>query len=312
MVCRVMDTSSKEVKASSPSRESNAPSKELSREVATTCDMCNLKIQAIAELLLLSSDLRPVTSDALKIKGETFSQCQDIVTARTKELTVAINSISSLLHSITAKWNDICERIVGMTDLIIVLIECCSHSAYLISSQDQASDSKPVIDKYCVCRASVDIDVSCARVKRSSIEELSPHTLVKICSEISRNLSLLTECCRNASEAVSEPSDQEQFKLCVKSITSNASCLLSSIRSFKSRPSDTSHRRCIAFGEALTVSTNALVNFAIEPEFIGMCAKVGPKTKSAQSRILGACMSTVSAFSQLCQTIRARDRKSVV
>ena len=274
---------------------SSCPTKALSREVATTCDMCQLKVQAIAELLLLTSDLRAVTSETLKVKGESFSQCQDIVVARTKELTVAINGISTLLHSITAKWNDICERIVEICDLLITLIECCSHSAYLVGAQLHTdglttTNKKPVIDKYCVCRASIDIDVSCARVKHSSLDELSPHALVKICSDISKNLSLLTECCREASETVPDNSDQEQFKLCVKSITSNASCLLASIRSFKSRPTETLHRRCIAFGEALTVSTNALVNFAIEPEYIGPPICVTSKAKSVQSSILGTSM----------------------
>lgn len=294
MVCNKDDTTESTrpmFTAASPgiSQHASPAGTSYARDVASTCDWSHLRLQTLADLLLLKIDLRPVTSDALALFHNSFSQCRDIVITKTKELSVLINAISTQLHSITAKWTDIIDHMSSITDLVVSLIECCSHAAYLVTicKPDCQPPTNGIIDKYKLCRASADIELACARLKQSSVEELTPHVLVTICSEIGRNLSVLTECCRLGSEMCQDSADSEQFKLCVKSMTSNASCLLASIRSFKQKSTELSHRRCCGFGEALVASTSALVNFATEPEFVGEPAAVSPSAKAIQSSILG-------------------------
>ena len=81
--------------------------------------------------------------------------------------------------------------------------------------------------------------------------------------------------------------DQNQFKLCIKSITSTTSCLISSVKRFKSSPSVDHLRRIIAFCDPVVATSGALVTFASEEEFVGTPAKLSDKATEAHKSVLG-------------------------
>ncbi|CAH1788135.1 unnamed protein product [Owenia fusiformis] len=277
------------------------------REVALTCNWCQAKIQSVADFLLLSNDLRPVMRESVAVCGDSYSKCRDTIIARTKGLSVLISSMNAQLHSVTTRWHDIRDCLKEITELVISIIECCAHATLIISVQKyQCLQSQPgVIDKYTMVRANIDIELCCRRIQQSNpvIEELSPQLLVDICSEISHNLSVMTECCHRAI-ACTDDCNQEQYKLCVKCLTASASCLINSIKLYKASPTPTHHHRCVTFAEPLIAAAKALVTFSTEEEFTGIPGSTTSAGREAQTAILGSTMGITSSCTSFIKAIR--------
>ena len=147
-----------------------------------------------------------------------------------------------------------------------------------------------------VHQAKLELKYCCSRLKRSSIEDLDGHLLLELCSCMSRALSAMTEVCRTASEGAKEAEDQSQFKLCIKSITSATSCLLASIKRFRSSPSVLHLRRIIAFCDPVVSSSTALVTFACADEFIGQAAQLTDRAAELHKSVLGRLFSCFAHY----------------
>ncbi len=197
--------------------------------------------------------------------------------------------LNEQLHDVTTRWHDVRVGVTDVCELVVGLVECAAHAAYLVAvAQAQCVPAEPgVVDAYRLRRAHAEIELRAKQFKNLTLAELSPATLVTICSEVNKNLTVLTECCKTGSENSGDPFDQEQFRLCVKSFTTAASTLLSGIRSFKATPTQRHHRRCAAFYDALTASTGALVTFATEDAFLGKPAVLSPEGTEAKKAIFG-------------------------
>ncbi len=257
------------------------------REVVATCTQSHCRMQCVADLLLLNSDVRPVNAESLAVFHDSYSKCRETVITRTKGLLVMTGRINEQLHNVLSKWLDVCNCILDMTELVVGLIECCAHAAYLVavSKPNCVPAQAGVVDAYRIRRAHSEIELLSNHFRHLTIHELTPSVLMQICSDISKNLTVLTDCCRVASENTADVFDQEQFRMCVKSFTNNASCLLSSIRCFKAKPTAQYYGRCIGFYDALTASTKALVNFATEDSFLGTPATLTSEATEAKKSI---------------------------
>ncbi len=266
------------------------------REVTSVCTHNQARIQAVADLLLLSTELRPISTDGLSVFRESYSKCRETIITRTKGLLVLTGRINEQLHSVLSKWHDICTCIEDMGELVIGIIECCTHAAYLVTiNKPNCCHAEPgLVDHYKICRANLEIQLSCQQLKQSSTAELTPAVLVQICSDINKHLSILTDCCKIASEKSTNPHDREQFKLCVKSYSANASCFMLGIRYFKKEPTDVHCGRCVGFADSLLASTNALINFATEDEFIGKSATLTSECEDIKKSIFGKNLFKVS------------------
>ncbi len=260
-----------------------------SREVVSTSIRGQARMQAVADLLLLSSDLRPVTTQSLSVFGESFSKCRETIITRSKGLLVLTGKINEQLHSVTAKWQDIGVYLQDICELIVGLTECCAHAAYLIAitKPNCISATPGIIEPYKICRANVEIQLLCKQLTQSTREELTPPLLVSLCLDINKNLTIMTESCKLASEKTEDLNNQDQFKLCIKSFTACASCLLSSIRCFNAKPTEVHYQRCIGFCEPLVASTRAMLNFATEDYFIGRPARLTSDGRDAKKVVLG-------------------------
>eukprot|EP00106_Octopus_bimaculoides_P009343 XP_014776785.1 PREDICTED: mesoderm development candidate 1-like [Octopus bimaculoides] len=199
------------------------------------------------------------------------------------------SGLNHLSDSAKKKWTDVPNQIRSLVDIVIDLIENTGHSAYLVtvSCPDTTPAIPGLVDRYQASLASLEVRLACAHITKSKTNELNPQVLVQVCSKLSKNLAVMTNICRHASEHTDDRSDQDQFKHCVKSLTATASCLISSIKTFKNKPTPINQGRCVAFCEPVVASANAFVMFAIEKPFIGMSAVLSPESKEKQTAILG-------------------------
>ncbi|XP_062327185.1 talin rod domain-containing protein 1 [Osmerus eperlanus] len=284
----------------------NSPSGSLQqrRKLSSICDTCKGKVQLVADLLLLSSETRPViTSEGLSV-AETFEQCRDTVIARTKELSILTHDIQSQLNM--GRFTEVGDRLLEMGDLVVSLTECSAHAAYLAAVETPGSQPclAGLVERYKVTRCRHEVEQSCGTLRVTALADLTPQLLLELSQNISRNLKTLTDASSLASERTKDRFAKEQFKLSVKSMSTSGTAFLACVREVKTQPSELTRNRCVLFSAALVQAVNALVGFATEPQFLGRAATISPEGKGVQTAVLGGAMSVVSACVLLTQGLR--------
>ncbi|ELT89608.1 hypothetical protein CAPTEDRAFT_169274 [Capitella teleta] len=277
------------------------------KDVVLSCNQSINQMQLVAELLLLSSDLRPVRSEALTGFHDSFPNCKELVMTRTRGLFVIAGRLHELLYCIsTARWFDVNRCVHEMCELVISLTETCAHAAYLLAlTYPNCYPAEPgIVDLYTAKRTAIDIGICAQHLKQASREQLTPPILVQICSTVNKNLGQLTETCKTASSRAVLMQDQEQFKMCVKSSTTSGGCFLTSIKRFKQQPTEQHRTRCVSFCDSLAAVVSASVNYASEDQFIGHPARISSEAFQSKMAVLGACMSIVSSCIQLCKVVK--------
>lgn len=274
------------------------------KKLVATCDLCKIKMQLVADLLLLTSESRPVHTESLSVFGESFEKCRDTIIARTKGLSILTHDVQSQLNM--GRFTEVGDILGEMGDLVVSLTECSAHAAYLAAVETPgAQPALPgLVDRYKVTRCKHEVEHGCGILKTTPLLDLSPQLLLEVSQNMSKNLKFLTDACVLASEKSKDRFAKEQFKLSVKCMSTSASALLACVREVKTSPSELTRNRCVLFSGPLVQSVCALVGFATEPQFLGKAATINPEGKAVQTAILGGAMSVVSACVLLTQCLR--------
>ncbi|XP_077567844.1 talin rod domain-containing protein 1 [Stigmatopora nigra] len=274
------------------------------KHLSSICDACKGKMQLVADLLLLSSETRPVMTSEGVAMADTFDQCRDTVIARTKELSILTHDIQSQLNM--GRFTEVGGRLLEMADLVVSLTEWSAHAAYLAAVETTGSHPclLGLVDRYKVTRCRHEVEQSCSVLRITSLPDLTPQLLLELSQNISTNLKTLTDISSQASERSRDRFGKEQFKLSVKSMSTSGTAFLACVKEVKTQPSELSRNRCILFSTALVQAVNALVGFATEPQFLGRAASISTEGKGVQTAVLGGAMSVVSACVLLTQGLR--------
>lgn len=274
------------------------------KRLATICDTCKGRVQLVADLLLLSSETRPVAASDGAPLADTFEQCRDTVIARTKELSILTHDIQSQLNM--GRFSEAGDRLLEMADLVVSLTECSAHAAYLAAVESPGSQpcQPGLVDRYKVTRCQHEVERSCHALRVTPLPDLNPQLLLELSQNISANLRTLTDVSSQASEGLRDRFAKEQFKLSVKSMSTSGTAFLACVREVKTQPGELTRSRCALFGAALLHTVAALVGFATEPQFLGRAAVVSAEGKAVQTAVLGGAMSVVSACVLLTQGLR--------
>lgn len=285
----------------------NTPSGSLQqrKRLSLVCDTCKGKMQLAADLLLLSSETRPVmNSESVVVVADTFDKCRDTVIARTKELSILTHDIQSQLNM--GRFTEVADRLLEMADLVVSLTECSAHAAYLAAVETPGSQPclPGLVDRYKVTCCRHEVEQSCSVLRITPLSDLTPQVLLELSQNISSNLKTLTDISSLASEKSRDRFAKEQFKLSVKSISTSGTAFLACVKEVKTQPSELTRNRCILYSVALVQAVSALVGFATEPQFLGRAASISTEGKGVQTAVLGGAMSVVSACVLLTQGLR--------
>lgn len=277
------------------------------KRLVSICDHCKGKMQLVADLLLLSSEARPVLFEGPASPGagsESFEQCRDTIIARTKGLSILTHDVQSQLNM--GRFGEAGDSLVELGDLVVSLTECSAHAAYLAAvATPGAQPAQPgLVDRYRVTRCRHEVEQGCAVLRATPLADMTPQLLLEVSQGLSRNLKFLTDACALASDKSRDRFSREQFKLGVKCMSTSASALLACVREVKAAPSELARSRCALFSGPLVQAVSALVGFATEPQFLGRAAAVSAEGKAVQTAILGGAMSVVSACVLLTQCLR--------
>ncbi|ELW70704.1 talin rod domain-containing protein 1 [Tupaia chinensis] len=244
------------------------------KRLGSVCDHCKGKMQLVADLLLLSSEARPVLVEgpASCAGAESFEQCRDTIIARTKGLSILTHDVQSQLNM--GRFGEAGDSLMELGDLVVSLTR--------------------------VTRCRHEVEQGCAVLRATPLADLTPQLLLEVSQGLSRNLKFLTDACALASDKSRDRFSREQFKLGVKCMSTSASALLACVREVKVAPSELA----ALFSGPLVQAVSALVGFATEPQFLGRAAAVSAEGKAVQTAILGGAMSVVSACVLLTQCLR--------
>ncbi|XP_016073434.1 PREDICTED: mesoderm development candidate 1 [Miniopterus natalensis] len=259
------------------------------KRLVSLCDQCKGKMQLVADLLLLSSEARPVLFEGPASAGagaESFEQCRDTIIARTKGLSILTHDVQSQLNM--GRFGEAGDSLLELGDLVVSLTECSAHAAYLAAvATPGAQPAQPgLVDRYRVTRCRHEVEQGCAMLRATPLADMTPQLLLEVSQGLSRNLKFLTDACALASDKSRDRFAREQFKLGVKCMSTSASALLA------------------LFSGPLVQAVSALVGFATEPQFLGRAAALSSEGKAVQTAILGGAMSVVSACVLLTQCLR--------
>ncbi|KAK0067875.1 mesoderm development candidate 1, partial [Biomphalaria pfeifferi] len=268
-----------------------------------------MRIQTVSELLLISCTPRPVFTrqDDLELCEDNFIKYRDKVISQLNKMMILSRDLTSQAHGKQIHWKQFCHQVQELTTVVVYLSELCAHIAYLIAINIRGSEpalAGPVTNIHQMTQADLDIKFTCTRLKRLKLDDIPPHVLVDLCSSITKSLTAVTDICKNAAEKISDPNDQDQFKLCIKAITSTTGCLVSSIKCFKQSPTETHLRRVVAFCDPVTSASSALLCFASEESFMGAPGILSSEASEIFKSILGLSMSIASANIQICRAVR--------
>lgn len=173
-------------------------------------------MQLVADLLLLSSEARPVLSESPASPGagaESFEQCRDTIIARTKGLSILTHDVQSQLNM--GRFGEAGDSLVELGDLVVSLTECSAHAAYLAAvATPGAQPAQPgLVDRYRVTRCRHEVEQGCAVLRATPLADMTPQLLLEVSQGLSRNLKFLTDACALASDKSRDRFSREQFKL---------------------------------------------------------------------------------------------------
>lgn len=273
------------------------------RRLAAECEQGKGRMQLAAELLLLSSEARPVPAEGAAA-AESFEQCRDALIARSKGLSILTHDVQSQLNM--GRLAGAAERLRELAELVVALTERAAHAAYLaaVATPGARPAQAGLVDRYRVARCRLDVEQRCAVLRATPLAELSPALLLELSQGLSRSLRLLTEACARAGERARDRFAREHFRLGVRCISACGSALLACVREVKAAPSELARGRCALFCGPLVQAVGALAGFATEPQFLGRPAALGAQGRAVQTAILGGAMSVVSAAVLLSQSLR--------
>lgn len=243
------------------------------------CDMCKSKMQLVADLLLLSSDNRPVHSDSLSTaSGQSFDKSRDAVIARTKGLSILTHDVQSQLNM--GKYAEVGDSLGEMCELVVALVESSAHAAYLAAAEAPGSQAAVagLVDRYRLSRARHEVEQSCGLLRTAPVCELSPPLLLELSRSLSRGLRGLTDACVLAADSSRDRFSREQFKLSVKCMSSSATALLACVRELKARPCEAARARCVLFGGPLL---QACMPWSVSPPSRSSWARQRPSAPRA-------------------------------
>ncbi|RUS82830.1 hypothetical protein EGW08_009406, partial [Elysia chlorotica] len=209
-----------------------------SRNQTLIFEECHARVQTVAELLLISCRPRPVFTSAADVAmtHDNFEGFRDKVIGQLNKMLLLSREVATQAHSKQIHWRQLSQRVRELTAVVVALLELSAHISYLMAvrcGEGQAvatlATLGPVDSAHRLTQADLDIRFSCQRLKRSRVNDLQPHLLVRekcLSVSISSAIIQMFRAVRDLVHAASSSKrHQDRLSLCVESLTRSASQL---------------------------------------------------------------------------------------
>ncbi|KAF0308454.1 Talin rod domain-containing protein 1 [Amphibalanus amphitrite] len=304
------------------------PSGAAGTRLAAACDAVERRLQTAADLLLLTSDARPVSGAG---GGPPLPRCRDAAAGRARALYLVARDIAALLQAGAGHADRVTQALAQLGELGVALTESCAEAGYLaaVALPGCAPALQGPVDRYQLCRAAAEVDTGCSILKLYSHSSMPASLLSELCSVTSESAVSLIEACTAAAQRVDHPCTRQLLlqggraaSAALEAFQASAKLSASSCEDDGSISEHTDGDRngnlsvgpttdrgslpaCHLFAESLVAACNSLVVFATQDSSLtGRPARLTEPARDALHDLFSACMSIVSPCVLVCSLVR--------
>ena len=256
------------------------------RNMVVSCTQSTTRLQAIADLLLLSDEAWPVVSQLPHC--DSFHACRTLLLEKIHDYVTLMEHVKEGFCSQTTPWWEVPPALQSVQEILIDITHLSAHCSYLLAQTMPGCRraTRGLVDHYKLRRSLLDVRMCANLMRISSHEQLIPPVLVDVAACLSENLSRISGFCVAAASSVTLASEREQLRACVRSMSACGSCVMTAVRLFKATPDDAHLRRCLAFFDALVANLSATETLLSETRLAGRPAALSKDASDRRKKIL--------------------------
>lgn len=243
--------------------------------------------------------LRPLLDNPTEpISDQGYYECVESATDKSRQLGIAISDTCN--HAKQLNYVEFGHSVNQVSDAIRCLIESAAQASYLIGvSHPTSSSGRPgIIDQTQLYRAYQGIRQNCDIVSSPNTTKQQKITAL---TAVAKQTSFLCNVCRLASLNTSNPVAKNEFIEGAKSVANTTADLVQEVKALAdgySAPSGTQ-------AEPLLEAVNSLCQYASQPEFISIPAKISEEGRRAQEPILQAGRGVLDGVVEMVRAVKS-------
>lgn len=254
---------------------------------------CDNAIRSIESLRpLLDNPTEPLTDQG-------YFDCVEAATEKSRSLGYAISDMCN--HAKQSQYVEFGHSVNQVSDSIRGLIESAAQAGYLIGvSHPTSTSGRPgVIDHAQLSRAYQGIRQNCDIVSSSNTTKQQKVTAL---TAVAKQTSYLCTVCRQASLSTSNPVAKNEFIEGAKLVANTTADLVQEVKSLEDDYSAPSRTKYV---EPLLDAVNSLCQYASQPEFISVPAKISAEGRKAQEPILHAGRGVLDGVVEMVRAVKS-------
>ncbi|KAI8799801.1 hypothetical protein BJ742DRAFT_115886 [Cladochytrium replicatum] len=290
-----------------------AAAKAISKSLNQILDICSVSApghsecnSALSNLTSLQSRLEE-TVDGLGSNRDSYG---DALQKLSDQCKTAVQLITSLpQHARGGDHAKLAQESVPLSDTIAAITDTVVRCAYLVGVADPASipATSSGVDQFFFANAGKQIHAACEKLANETVQ--TQQHIVECASTVARNTSALCNACKDTAQtnsAALTPMAKQKFVSAAKDIASRTSGFVASIKQFAINPRDPSVRTvCVDSSFPVLEAVDALVSYAVSPEFAGTKAKLSSPALEAQKLLLEGNKSLVTSAQNIVNAIKS-------
>lgn len=233
------------------------------------------------------------------ISDQGYYECVENATEKSRQLGIAISDTCN--HAKQLNYVEFGHSVNQVSDAIRCLIESAVQASYLIGvSHPTSSSGRPgLIDQTQLYRAYQGIRQNCDIV--SSLNTTKQQKITAL-TDVAKQTSFLCSVCRRASLNTSNPVATNEFIKGAQSVAKTTSALVQEVKALEDEYSAPSRTE---FVEPLLQAVDSLCQYASQPEFISIPAKISAEGRRAQEPILQAGRGVLDGVVEMVRAVKS-------
>ncbi|XP_055324815.1 talin-2 isoform X2 [Sitodiplosis mosellana] len=243
--------------------------------------------------------LRPLLDNPTEpINDQGYYECVENATEKSRQLGIAISDTCNQAKNADTEFG---HSVNQVSEALRSLIESAAQASYLIGvSHPTSSSGRPgIIDQTQLYRAYQGIRQNCDIV--SSLNTTKQQKITAL-TAVAKQTSILCTVCRRASLNTSNPVAKNEFIEGAKSVANTTADLVAQVKALEDEYSAPSRAQYV---EPLLEAVNSMCQYASQPEFISIPAKISEEGYRAQEPILQAGRGVVNGVVEMVKAVKS-------
>lgn len=270
--------------------------------VNCACSSAVIKMQTIADMLLLQSDDTSITIQPL-FNTDDFKKCKDTIIKNAKGLAATIRQVNHQLRQ--RQYGSLCKSLEMLADQVVTVTEATAHTAYTNAVDSITSNGQHSFNRYLLVKCELDITAACERLQ-FEYGPTSSDELLKTTSGVSDHVALIKRICLEAKDLESLPSEEKaQISLLGDTISAAFMCFVNCLKILTSNPQSSEYRqKSLVLSKPLLTSIASLRQITDTALLSDMPVLLQKKSSDPMTALLGSAMAIVSSSVRYVESVQ--------